>query len=79
MTQLALVELLPAEDGLTRGEFLAALRAGLIRRVGSSRNGALIHYELTHAGRVLLGRAMQDNVRPVPGCVLATARGGSRK
>ena len=45
------------EGALTRAEFLAALRAGLSRRVGSSRKGTLIHYELTHAGRVLLGRA----------------------
>lgn len=45
---------------LTRAEFLAALRAGLLRRVGATQDGRVVKYELTHAGRVLLGRALEE-------------------
>lgn len=62
MTRAALnLEGLP-DSTLTRAEFLAALRAGLVRRIGASRDGTIVQYELTHAGRVLLGRARDCHV-----------------
>ena len=43
---------------LTRTEFFAALRAGLLRQVGVRDNRFI--YELTHAGRILLERKLTE-------------------
>jgi len=51
----------PGDLRLTRAEFLAALRVGLLRRVGATQDGKVVQYELTTAGRVLLGRALEED------------------
>jgi len=45
---------------LTRAEFLDALRSGLLRRRGATKDGKVVVYELTHLGVVLLGRAQKS-------------------
>lgn len=57
------VQKLPEFPELTRAEFLCALRAGLIRRIGATRDGSVVAYELTHIGR---GAARQSDARQCP-------------
>lgn len=47
-------------SALSREELLCALRAGLLRRRGATKDGKVVVYELTHLGVVLLSRAQRE-------------------